>query len=96
MSAEVTPAVRRAAEWLLVTEHGEHADLYQPDHGQARAVVAAALDGEEVARAVADNLYGQDVHTLVMRRPGETHRDQAERIGRWAAETVRAAVVGAA
>lgn len=53
MSAEVTPAVRRAAEWLLVTEHGEHADMYEPQHGQARAVVAAGLGTvEETARAM--------------------------------------------
>lgn len=35
---------------------------------------------EETARSVADDLAGRDVHTLMTRRPGESRRDQAERI----------------
>lgn len=61
-----------------------------------RLIRADTLDLEAMARAVADNLYGQDVHTLVMRRPGESHRDQAERLGTWAAEIVLASVLGGA
>lgn len=60
-----------------------------------RLIRADALDVEVMARAVADNLYGQDVHTLVMRRPGESRRDRADRLGAWAAEIVLAAIAGA-
>lgn len=48
-------------------------------------MLGAAFDAAAMGRAVADALYGQNVTTLVMRRPGESRRDQAERIGGWAA-----------
>lgn len=53
-AAEVTPAVRRAAQTLLMTEHGEHADMYRPDTAAARAVLTAALAGEEIARLLCE------------------------------------------
>lgn len=90
MSTETyTPAVQRAADLLI--HEAETTGLITED---VRNGLAAALDVEEMARAVADDLYGQDVHTLVMRRPGESYRGQAERIGQWAAETVHAAILG--
>lgn len=65
----------------------------------ARATVhalCATLAVDEIARSVADELAGRDVHTLVMRRPGESHREQADRIGQWAAEIIVASVLGTA
>ncbi|WP_419704966.1 hypothetical protein [Promicromonospora sp. NFX87] len=59
----------------------------------ARAALGS-LDVGAMARSVADDLDGQDVHTLVMRRPGESRRDQAERIGAWAAGVIDAAIRG--
>lgn len=91
MSTETTPAIERAVEALR-----DRSDAYDPDELVATAVVRAALDLEAIARSIADDLYGQDVHTLVMRRPGESYRDQAERIGQWAAEIVLASVLGGA
>jgi len=86
---EMTAAVDRAAKaWSAIPGY--------PTPHRAKAALAAALDVEEMARSVADDLYGQDVHTLVMRRPGESHRDQADRIGQWVAETVLASVLGTA
>lgn len=93
---KITPAVRRTAEavWEQRGAGPSSRDAIPAFYDEAAGYVTAALDGEEIARSVADNLYGQDVHTLVMRRPGESHRDQAERIGQWAAEIVLAAIVG--
>lgn len=85
---DVTAAVQRAADVLFAAEV---AGLILDD---IRAGLAAALDVEAVGRAIADDLYVQNVTTLMMRRPGESHRDQAERIGQWAAEIVLASVVG--
>lgn len=93
---EVTPAVRRAAE--AYDKRTRHFDLRAYPElvtEGIRDAVAAALDVEVMALSVADNLYGQNAHTLMARRPGESHRDQADRIGQWAAETVRAAILGA-
>lgn len=85
---EVTAAVRRAADVLFAAEV---AGLILDD---VRAGLAAAFDVEAMARFIADDLYVQNVATLMMRRPGESHRDQAERIGQWAAEIIGAAIVG--
>ena len=52
MSAETTPAIERAARALLDVDHGECADLYAPRYSSARAIVAAGLDVEEMARAM--------------------------------------------
>lgn len=57
--------------------------------------LAAALEARRIGRAVADDLYCQNITTLMMRRPGESPRDQADRIGQWAAEIVFASVLGA-
>lgn len=51
---EVTPAVRRVAQALLVTEHGEHADMYEPRLGVGRLILAGAFDGEEIARQLCE------------------------------------------
>lgn len=53
-SLEVTPAVRRAAQALLMTEHGEHADMYEPRLGAGRLILAGAFDGEEIARQLCE------------------------------------------
>lgn len=90
MSNETTPAIERAGEAIF-----GHDDSGEDLVEDVRRGLTAALDIEVMARSVADDLYGQDVRTLVMRRPGETYRDQAERIGQWAAEIVRTALLGA-
>jgi pyruvate/2-oxoglutarate dehydrogenase complex dihydrolipoamide acyltransferase (E2) component len=83
-----SPAVRRLADEL---ERQEHAvELYDVI---AHGGLDKALDVEEMARSVSDDLYGQNAYGLLSRRPGESHRDRTDRIGQWAAETVRAAIL---
>lgn len=83
-----SPAVRRLADEL---ERQEHAvELYDVI---AHGGLDKALDVEEMARSVSDDLYGQNAYGLLARRPGESHRDRTDRIGQWAAETVRAAIL---
>lgn len=97
---EVTTAVERAGRAIWEHDNGHTTwpprDPLEigPSEDAARAALAAALDVGSISRAIADNLYGQDVRTLVMRRPGESYRAQAERIGQWAAESVLASVLG--
>ena len=86
---EVTAAVERAAKaWSAIPGY--------PTPHRAKAALAAALKVEEIARSVADDLDGQNITTLMMRRPGESHRDQAERVGQWAAQAVLDSVLGTA
>lgn len=52
MSAWITPSIERAAMALLVVDHGEMSDLYEPNMVDGRDVLAAAVDIEEIAQAM--------------------------------------------
>lgn len=89
MTTEFTPAVERAAEILI--HEAETTGLITDD---VRRGLDAALDVEIMTLAIADDLYAQDASALLDRRPGEAYFEQAQRIGQWAAEVIRASILG--
>ncbi len=88
MTTEITPAIDSAAD--VVRQHW--GPFQAPE--MAAEVVSAAVDVERIGRHIADDLYTRDSRQILDKRPDETYRDHADRVGRWAAETARASILG--
>jgi len=87
----VTPAVERAAE-AIVREEGVldwdvlSERLREHPRGQARAALSAALDVEEMARAIDPRAFGDDL--------GDEHFATRRNVATLAAQRIRTALLG--